>query len=525
MKYSFKTGRLKFEAVDTMICDIRTQKKKSKIKAPKLIIKRPVSDERTIDSLDKTLSKHILKFNKKNNRFKMIRRMSKSEVFKSVRKTSAYVAAMCVMFVLTFGTFGSMNITFAKQVIADGKPIGIVKDVNEFENNVANLETELNELSEGSFNDSAELVYVTRICFEEDVTPEEEIMQNVMATYDETSLAYALYVDGNMICAAKEESDINDVLEEYKSQFAIDIENSAVGFYEEIEIRNEYVPIAYLRSKAGILTDITKTRDEEVEYTVQDNDTVWDIANAYGLTVDEISQLNPQMSDFIKAGDVIKITESEPVLQVKVTYTETVNQTIPYENDIIEDSSMTKGTKQVVEEGIDGEKEVTREIVLVNGKQTDINIVEEKVISEPVNGKVKIGTKIVTGIGSGSFIRPASGTITARFGSRSSRWSSGRHTGMDFATGYGNPIYASDSGKVSYAGYQGSYGNLVIINHGNGYETYYGHCSKLLVKPGQVVEKGDLIARVGSTGNSTGNHCHFEIRYNGTIKNPENYLR
>jgi len=96
---------------------------------------------------------------------------------------------------------------------------------------------------------------------------------------------------------------------------------------------------------------------------------------------------------------------------------------------------------------------------------------------------------------------------------------------MDIAGPRGTPIYAADGGIVTYAGWKGGYGYVVIINHNyNGYETFYAHNSKLLVSVGQTVYKGQQIAKMGSTGNSTGSHCHFEIRYNGVAKNPLNYL-
>lgn len=525
MRYSLKTGRLKFEAVDKMVVKTRTQKTKKRMKMPTLIIRRPATNEKTIESLNKNLSKHIITFNKRNQKFSITRLLGKSEIFNMIKRTAVYTTAACVMMVLVYGSFTSMDITFAKQVIANGSPVGIIKDVDAFEDKVLELETELDSLSEGKFDDHAKLVYITRICFEKDITPEKELMQNVMATYEDTALAYALYVDGVMVCASKEEADIKSVLDGYKMQYAVETEGAKIDFNQKVEIKNEYVPVAYLRSDEGILNAITQTQEEEIEYTVQDKDTVWDIATTYGMSVDEIMQINPEMTDFIKPGDKLKLNESEPILQVKVSYTETVQQAIPYENERINDSNLTKGRTEIISQGHDGVKEVTQEVVLVNGRQFAVNVVNETVIQEAVNGKVRVGTKIVSGVGSGSFMRPAYGTITARFGSGGRRWSSGRHTGLDIAARTGTPIYAADAGRVTFAGWKGSYGYLVILNHGNGYETYYGHCSKLLVSKGQVVSKGDQIAKVGNTGNSTGSHCHFEVRYNGSIKNPENYLR
>lgn len=119
-----------------------------------------------------------------------------------------------------------------------------------------------------------------------------------------------------------------------------------------------------------------------------------------------------------------------------------------------------------------------------------------------------------------ALIEPVTGTITSRFGTRRS----GTHTGLDIANSKGTPIKAAATGTVIYAGFKGSYGNLVIIQHTDSIQTYYAHCSKLLVSNGTQVNQGDTIALVGSTGNSTGPHLHLEVRVNGVAKNPQNYL-
>ena len=120
-------------------------------------------------------------------------------------------------------------------------------------------------------------------------------------------------------------------------------------------------------------------------------------------------------------------------------------------------------------------------------------------------------------------VTPVSGIITSRFGNRESIRSSS-HTGLDIAAPYGTPIKAAAGGTVTFSGYSGGYGYVVKLDNVNGVETYYGHCSKLYVSTGEKVEAGDTIAAVGSTGNSTGNHLHFEVRVNGAVINPQNYL-
>ena len=119
-----------------------------------------------------------------------------------------------------------------------------------------------------------------------------------------------------------------------------------------------------------------------------------------------------------------------------------------------------------------------------------------------------------------NLINPVVGTITSRFGRRSG----GIHTGLDIANSSGTPIKACASGTVIYSGYKGSYGRMIVIDHGNGVQTYYAHCSKLYVSTGTYVNQGQTIASVGSTGNSTGPHLHLEIRVHGVAKNPQNYV-
>ena len=122
-----------------------------------------------------------------------------------------------------------------------------------------------------------------------------------------------------------------------------------------------------------------------------------------------------------------------------------------------------------------------------------------------------------------TLIRPVSGIITSRFGARSSIRSSA-HTGLDIATSTGTPIAAAASGTVTFSGYKGSYGKMIVISHGNGVQTYYGHCDQLYVSAGATVSQGQTIAAVGSTGNSTGPHLHLEVRVDGVAYNPQNYV-
>ena len=195
---------------------------------------------------------------------------------------------------------------------------------------------------------------------------------------------------------------------------------------------------------------------------------------------------------------------------------------VPFETTYENTDSLKKGQTQVKTEGKNGI--IRHQGYVVRKNQDELSRWDSKkeTVSDPVDAVVLVGTRdSEDGVGSGTFAIPCSGTVSSGFGARWGR----NHNGVDLAAPNGTDITAADSGTVVSAGWNsGGYGNLVIIDHGDGTQTYYAHCSELLVSKGETVEKGELIAKVGSTGRSTGNHLHFEIRVNGSPVNPANYL-
>ena len=177
---------------------------------------------------------------------------------------------------------------------------------------------------------------------------------------------------------------------------------------------------------------------------------------------------------------------------------------------------------QITENYTENMEEVTLDTVQVaqthvEEKVEELVKEEERVKEEEEKGKQPQINGVLLAIS------PVQGRITSRFGSVSSI-RSGAHTGTDICCPTGTPIKAVASGTVVFAGRNGSYGNLIKISHGNGVETWYAHCSELYATVGQEISAGDIIAAVGSTGNSTGPHLHLEIRVNGTAINPQKYL-
>lgn len=146
---------------------------------------------------------------------------------------------------------------------------------------------------------------------------------------------------------------------------------------------------------------------------------------------------------------------------------------------------------------------------------------------EVIDSSVSSVKKQVAYINAKPTIAPVDSRITAGYGTRKNPFTnrgSEFHPGIDFAGDTGDPIKATGNGVVIFAGWQSGYGKVVIISHGYGFTTLYGHNSKLLVEEGDKVKKGQVIAKMGSTGRSTGSHCHYEVRLNGSRVNPRNYF-
>ena len=170
----------------------------------------------------------------------------------------------------------------------------------------------------------------------------------------------------------------------------------------------------------------------------------------------------------------------------------------------------------IEEKYTDNKKEVKTDSVKVAQKQVEKTV--DKLLDEK---EAEDALAIINGINLA--VLPVKGTISSRYGVSSSIRSS-RHTGLDIACSLGTGIKVVAKGTVTFATYNGSYGNLIKVDHGKGVSTWYAHCSKIYAKVGQKVSAGDIIGAVGTTGNSTGPHLHLEIRINGTAVNPQRYL-
>lgn len=298
----------------------------------------------------------------------------------------------------------------------------------------------------------------------------------------------------------------------------------SMDFVEDVRTENNNVRVSQLQSADEVLAAV-KTGKEAVQiHEVIEGESLWSIATSNGLSVDELKALNPQLeTERLQIGQELTLNSVQPLLSVRMTKEITVEESIAYSTQTEETSSLLRGEKEVKVAGQEGKKLVTYNITESNGVTLEKDVLNEVVLQEPVTQVVSQGTSTLAVASRGStgpLSWPKTGKINSPYGSRSR----GFHTGIDISAKTGDPIKAAAGGKVVTAGWTGSYGYCVVIDHNNGLKTRYAHLSKVQCSIGQTVERGEVVGLAGSTGNSTGPHLHFEVIVNGETKNPMNYL-
>ena len=388
--------------------------------------------------------------------------------------------------------------TPAYVVAVDGVSLGTVTSPQVFEQAVERVEDRASQILGYDYTLDHTVTYSAALVERDELTPVADIENYLFDQIDAIMKSYVLTVDGQFVGAAADRAALDQLLEDLAAPY-INENTISVDYTKAVHITQEYIASDVEQDVANMMAALTANTNGQTTYEVQKGDTFMALAFDNGMTMAEMEALNPDVDiNKLYIGQILNIKEEIPFLGVEtvdsLTYTEAIECPVRE----VEDSSMYQGESKVLDAGVPGEALVTADVTYVNGVEREYP--------------------------TGNYIWPVYGTITSRFGYRYIFGSYSYHSGLDIAVPYGTSVKASDGGTVTFAGYKGSYGYLVIIDHGNGEQTYYGHNSSLLVSAGDKVYQGQTIAKAGSTGRSTGNHCHFEIRINGTSVNPSAYL-
>lgn len=473
--------------------------------------------------------------------------------YKNLNKNQRIVAGIIAGSILIGSTVLTThyvnNLNMIYRVYVEGEEIGVISNGYELEKWLdEELDDKVKEYPK-LFVHFDKKVYYKKDAEYKGVTNNRQVFDYLNKNVHAIASAQALVVNDEVIAYAKDQKTINNTLEHLKSLYSgkpvaraegvltASTSNQTVAAGQSnslpgdpiVTIKENVKTVATNVSPEKVLNDeqllqlLQKGELEPKKYVVQSGDTYSSIAKKHGIKIRELRSINPQISnDKIKPGNELNVKAFTPKITVLTTVQEEAIEVMPAPVEVRSDSSMYKGDQRVVASGKDGKRHVKYYIVKENSNVVTKKVLQETILNEPSKRIVVRGTKVKSDRGTGSFRMPAYGYISSGYGYRGGAF----HKGIDIAGGgSGSPIFAADNGRVVRAGWYGGYGNCIIIDHGNGFRTLYGHMSSLKVRVGQVVHKGQVIAGKGTTGNSTGVHLHFEVIKNGSNVNPMSYIR
>ena len=456
---------------------------------------------------------------------------------KTLPRMAMYILPVCALAVMVTVFNNTIRQPYALEVQVNGEAVGYVANEDVFNSAREAVQERISYAGTDKTQWTVEPTYTVTVAHK--TMDENEMADAILkSASDEISEGTALYLDGELTAVCSDgtslQSYLSSLLEPYEDP---ENPNVTVGFNKDVTLENGIYFNESFQEEAEVEQLLSGVQQAEKSYTVQNGDTIWSIAQKNGLTVKELCEMNTgfnangenglTQNSKILPGDALTVVREEETLEVRITKVESWEEEIAYTTETTKSNELNSGTKRVTQKGEKGIRTVTAQRVYdTNGNQLSQQILSTVVTKEPVTEKVTVGTKKVSSgasyiTGSGQFIWPVPGYRNC------SRWYGGSHKGVDICAAAGKPIYASAGGTVTKAGYNragagNGYGNSIIISHGNGYTTVYAHCLSLVVHAGQTVKQGQLIGYVGSTGRSSGNHCHFEIRRNGSYIAPQN---
>lgn len=416
-----------------------------------------------------------------------------------------------------------------KLLLVDNHALAVVKGEDQVEGVIQKLKDDLpDEMSSQIVGCLTQLSYDNSSEGAGEPVTDEDLYALLKDKLNWTVDCWTLKINNKPTLYLASREDAQKALDEIKLYYIPkkeDLSIESTKIIDDIDIAEAEGPLLGIKTPEEAVVALAKGLDKIVKHKVNKGDSLWTIAKANDMTVSQLREINPQLKgDLLRPGQELNLVKSEPLLTVVTTITTTQEERIKYSTIYEEDSTLWRGQYKVKQYGSNGSREVTYRITKTNDEETNRETLVEKILMKPVTQIVKQGTKVLMASrgdgGSGRLGWPLRGRLTSYYGWRHREF----HTGLDIDGDTGDSIYAAESGEVIFTGWMGNYGNLIVIDHGNGLSTRYGHLHKILVKVGQKVSRGDVIGRCGSTGRSTGSHLHFEVRINGQHKNPLNYL-
>ena len=446
------------------------------------------------------------------------------------RRTKAGpIVFLCAALAVSFTGIVAHLYAPCTQVSVNGISFGLVESQASVEAAIERVETHASHILGYDYTLDQNVEYSFQVALKEDIGSVSPIETYLFDQIGEVMKTSVLTVNGRVLGATDDGSGLTALLNSLKARFTTP-DTVSVQFVEDVTVTKDYTSTSSIKQVADLEPILTSNTMEQVDYSVQSGDTFSGIANSMDMSVEQLKALNPGVDIHnIMIDQTLVVSQAVPYLSVKTIDNVTYDGPVAYETQEVPDDTIYQGYSKVITPGVEGWATYNANVSYLNGVEQERTINSTDVHSQPVTEVIAVGTKPrPKTMATGKFIWPIYGKITSGYGNRYIFGSYSNHSGIDIAGSYGAPIVASDGGKVTFAGTgtgsYWSYGKYVVIDHENGLQSIYGHCSSLCVKAGERVYQGQVIAKVGSTGRSTGNHCHFQIKENGTTVNPYNYL-
>ena len=443
-------------------------------------------------------------------------------------------ALVCLALVIQ----GQLSQTYRLEVRVNGETVGYVESEQVFDNarddvqsRIASARAVMEASGVETTDAQWDITPTYTLAVSDQVMTESEVADAILrASSDEIGDGTAVYIDGNLSFVTTEGDHLRAYLDAIKAPYedAFDA-NRRVEFVHDIRLVDGVYFLSSIVPYDTVISTLSAVTPAATYTVPEDGQTAAEAAESARVDLTTLQAYNTGLEDGdteLTAGTTLAL--SQPVtelLQVKVIERQTYVEDVQYDTIETESEDYSFGERVVLQSGQNGRQEVVQDVTYIGGVPVQTDIVQINMLEAPVTEQVAVGTRLASGmtaqVGSGTFYWPVPQYRYV------SRWMSASHKGADIVAPYGTPIIASDSGVVQTAGWHNhpyGYGNYVIIDHGNGWTTLYGHMSSIAVTAGEAVEAGQIIGYVGNTGYSFGNHCHFEMYYNGSLVSARNYF-
>ena len=437
--------------------------------------------------------------------------------------------AACFIVVCTM-----LSLNYVLKVDYNGQTVGYVRDEVTYNDACRIIQNRMVSSQNSSWSEGA--VLSIAVVDDGEVSTQDELAEALLSVSGEKiAQATGIYIGGTLYGATTAGDLLSDaldaILEPYRTAAAEIAGEVTVKFARDVELVSGVYPVDSILPYDDLLAKITSSEEQDIYYVAKEGDLASDVAAKNGISTDRLAELNGgELTETLSEGTTLLVATGEKLLRVKTISQVVRTESVAYTQTVIKDSRFDVGYLWTKTEGELGERTITYEIEYIDGEEVSTTIISNVITREPVNKEIIIGSRRGEdsgdiSVGTGEFTWPTGTPYGISRGFRARTDSDSGHLGIDIWASTGTPIYAADNGVVITSGWTDSgYGYYIIVDHQNGIVTVYAHCSELYASVGDTVQKGEVIAAVGSTGNSSGPHLHFEVRVQGEKVDPAYYL-